>query len=105
MSTVQLDKLALGQMASGHLNLDLSEKVSWDEFPAYVEGFRQICGGVITEKADAPDARLWGITINDVDLRLVYDDYPQMISLESSSDAGDQEIRRLHEKLSEKRVP
>jgi len=103
MKTIQLDKLGLGQMASGHVSLDLSEKVSWEEFPAYAERFRHFCSGVITDRTDAPDARIWGITLNDISLRLVYDDYPQMVSLESSSDAADEEIRRLHKKLSTKR--
>ena len=100
MARLKLDKLAIGTMASGHLNLDISEKVSWDEFPEYASELVKICNGTVTDKADAPDTRIWSVSIGTADLRLVYADYPQMVSLESSSSVADHTIRQLHETLS-----
>ena len=99
MNILRLEKLAIGQMASGHLNLDLSGKVSWNEFPKYASKLVKMCDGIVKNKSDAPDIRIWYIRINEVDLRLVFDDYPQMVSIESSSDAADEKIKLLNEML------
>lgn len=83
-------------MASGNLFLVLSENIGWEEFPDYAEDFIGKVGGKIIEKLDAVDVRIYKIKLKFVTLRLVYEDYPQMVSLESMDDSGDSVIRELY---------
>ena len=98
--TLLLDKLEIERMNSGHLCLNLSDNISWDEFPSYASKLVKVCGGIINSKNDTAEIRIWGVDITDTHLRLVYEDYPQMVSLESDSDASDETIRRLYKMLS-----
>ena len=82
-------------MASGHGCLNLSEQVDWSEFPDYAQQLLAEIGGRHISQIDGPDVRLWEVEVGGDRLRLAYDDYPQMISLESSSGAGDSLLRRL----------
>src|ERR1700723_2709718 len=69
------DALALTTMASGHLCLNLSEEVTWEDFPAYANAFLSAVGGKRTRVAEAADVRLWEVTIDGQQLRLVFDDF------------------------------
>lgn len=82
-------------MASGHLCIELAEGGAWDDFPAFVERLIARIGGVVTAKADAVEARIWTITHSDCELRVVFEDYPSQVSLESPSDLGDAVIQRI----------
>jgi hypothetical protein len=42
---------------------------------------------------------LWDIEIDGVSLRLVYEDYPNRICLESDNDPGDMLLRQLQKRL------
>ena len=95
-----LDALGLQGMASGHRCLNLSERVSWEEFPAYAHELLTFLQGSTVSVADGPDMRLWQMLVEGTALRLVYDDYPQMVSLESDSDASDRLLQRLMTRLS-----
>lgn len=94
-----LDSLALKTMASGHLCLNLTEQIGWAEFPAFADKFIDSIGGTITHRSDGSDLRLWEICLDEHVLRFVFDDYPVMVSLESSDDKGDATLERLHREL------
>ena len=95
-----LDALGLQGMASGHRCLNLSECVSWEEFPDYAQELLAFMHGSKVSAVDGPDVRLWQVQVEGTGLRLVYDDYPQMVSLESDSDAGDRLLQQLDSRLS-----
>lgn len=96
------ESLSINTMASGHLCMNLTDQVSWDEFPVFAETFLCQIGGTIIEKSDGPDLRLWKASIDGHPLRLVFDDFPVMVSLESSDDRGDLLLERLHIELEQK---
>mgnify|MGYP000754842276 CR=1 FL=1 len=100
MKTFPLDALGLQQMASGHVCLNLSTKVGWEDFPAFAEDILEECKGTVIEKADAVDIRMWRVKIEESEVRLVFDDYPAMVSMESSDDAGDLTLKHLSKILS-----
>jgi len=83
----------------------LSESVEWDGFPAYADSFLTALGGKKTGTADAADARLWEVTIDGQQLRLVFDDFPVMVSLESADPLGDAVLRSLYQVLSMRQQP
>ncbi len=82
-------------MASGHGSLNLSERVDWSEFPGYAQQLLAEIGGRQVSQDDGPDIRLWEVEVRGERLRLVYDDYPQMVSLDAGSDAADFLLRSL----------
>lgn len=96
---LHLDALSLQTMASNHLCLNLSERVGWGEFTKYArELMREIRAQKISA-TEAPDMKIWEVLVEGHTLRLVYDDYPQMVSLESTDDGGDALLRRLEASL------
>ncbi len=86
-------------MASGHLNLDLTERLNWEEFPLFADKFIKFFNGSLLSKFDGPDVRIWDIVINNQKYRLTFDDYPVMVSLESMDEAADNEISKILEAL------
>ena len=87
-------------MASGHVCLNLSTKVRWNDFPEFAETILEKCKGIVIETVDAVDIRMWRVKIGKSEVRLVFDDYPVMVSMESSDDAGDQTLKTLSGVLS-----
>lgn len=90
---------SLGRMKSGRLYVELTSDVGWDGFPNYANEFVKLFSGRIISKNDSVDTRVWGVIINGRLLRLVYEDFPVMISLESQSEEGDRFIEGLREVL------
>lgn len=90
---------SLGRMKSGRLYVELTSDVGWEGFPNYVGEFVKLFSGRVISKNDSVDTRVWGVIINDRLLRLVYEDFPVMISLESQSEEGDRFIEGLREVL------
>jgi hypothetical protein len=100
MSALPLDALAVNKMASGHLCLNLSERIGWDAFPNFAHEFLEtFLEGDVIEKTDGPDMRLWKVQIRGCSLRLVFDDFPLMVSLESSDREGDAMIDDVYLRL------
>lgn len=99
MNSLQLDSLAIEKMASSHESLSLSERISWEDFPRFAEDLISLFGGEIIEKIDGPDIRLWQVKYRASTLRLVFDDYPLMVSLESLDSNGDLIIHDLYKIL------
>ncbi|WP_394829076.1 DUF3630 family protein [Pendulispora albinea] len=89
-------------MASGHLCINLSEKVSWEDFPSFAAALLERIGGTRVGTMDAVDARLWDIVIDEHRVILVFDDFPAMVSLEARDREGDDVLRRVHARLKEK---
>ncbi|MGI2030382.1 DUF3630 family protein [Endozoicomonas acroporae] len=85
----------LQKMASGHLSLELSDKITLDEFPEFANRLISVVGGIVEEKNHSVIMCIWDVSINDKQYRLVYDDYPCGVSLESDNDDSDREIYRI----------
>lgn len=96
---LRLDAVRLQPMASGHLCLCLSEQVTWEEFPSYADHLLQMLGGRKVESVDGVDLRIWDVVLGGTRIRLVFDDFPMMVSLESSDEAGDAALRRIELEL------
>jgi len=94
--TLPLEALGLQTMASGHLCLELTERVDWWGFPGYARELVSRIGGEIVSFAESAELRIWDISVDGDMLGLVYQDYPQMISLESNSDRSDALLQRLN---------
>jgi len=86
---------SVGRMKSGRLYVELNSKVGWEGFPGYAEEFVRLFSGEVVCRSDSADARVWEVVINNQVLRLVYEDFPVMISLESKTDGGDEFIEGL----------
>ena len=85
----------VGNMKSGRLYMDLTSTVGWEGFPSYAEEFVKLLSGEILNRSDSVDVRVWEVTLRGLHLRLVYEDFPVMISLESQSEEGDDLIEAL----------
>lgn len=85
----------IGRMSSGRLYAELTSEIGWEGFPDYAEKFVNMFSGRIVSKNDSVDCRVWGVLLNNQSLRLVYEDFPLMITLESQSDGGDEFIEAL----------
>lgn len=94
-----VEALALKPMASGHLCLELTDKVDWNRFPAFAEGVLEKLGGQRLRMNNSVDMHLWEVRVDNAELRLVFDDFPTMVSLESSDDRGDEVLKRIFERL------
>ena len=100
MAKLVFEKLTLEAMASGHLCIRLSEKIGWEEFPAFVDELLPLLDAAITSKTDGVEMRIWELDLPCCSLRLVYEDFPAGVSLESSTDDADDILRDLYKKLS-----
>lgn len=87
--------LFVGRMSSGRLYIELTSAVGWEGFPGYAEEFVSIFSGRVVSRNDSVDTRVWGVSLNNEELRLVYEDFPVMITLESISDGGDKVIEAI----------
>lgn len=87
-------------MASGHLCLNLSERVSWERFDAYAEGLLRELGGTrLKVVAESVEMKIWAVSIRGQALSLVFSDYPAMVSLESPGEGGDSVLQEVHSLL------
>ncbi|MCP3919419.1 MAG: DUF3630 family protein [bacterium] len=87
-------------MASGHACLNLSNRVDWHGFPAYAEAIAGCLDAVVVEAADSADLRIRNLEVAGVHVRLVYDDFPSSVSLESTSTEGDAFLGELFGRFS-----
>jgi len=93
------ERLALETMKSGHLCLELTERVGWEDFARYGEELLHRLDGRVVAKGSISDMHLWHVEIETLPLNLVYEDFPNRIRLESDSHAGDMLLRNLQERL------
>ena len=94
-----LEKLFLKSIASGHSCLELTEKIHWQQFPKFAEELAASIEGTVFDKAESVEMRIWFLRFPTCDISLVYDDFPEMVSLESNSVDGDRLLQSLQEKL------
>jgi hypothetical protein len=99
VSIVPIDALELSSMASGHVCLNLSERVGWDAFPAYARIVVRRLGATSRIVAESVEIRIWELSFAGEKVSLVWNDYPFMVSLESDSDSADIALNRLYLEL------
>ncbi len=99
MACAPFDALQLTRMASGHACLDLSERVTWDCFPELASAVLSRIGGRVIDRADSVGVRVWNVEVGGCVLRLVFDDYPVMASLESRDERGDRVLEAAYHAL------
>jgi len=87
------------KMHSGHISIELTESGTWESFPKFAEEYAIQLGAILIEEIIAPNMRFWKIKIDDIELKLVYDDFPNGISLESDSDEGDEYLLDLFDNM------
>jgi hypothetical protein len=95
MATVPLERLSLKAMASGHPCLDLTGNVNWDQFPLFANELLGTIGASVYDKVESVEMRIWYLQFPRCQIRLVYDDFPQMVSLESNTLEGDELVNTL----------
>jgi hypothetical protein len=96
------EKLTLRHMTSGHLCLELTEAIGWDQFQEFAEELTAMIGASVYDKAEGVEMRIWHLQFPTCQIRLVYDDFPAMVSLESNTLQGDDLLQNLAEQLKRK---
>jgi hypothetical protein len=102
MAPLVPEKPNLKTMASGYLCLELSEAIGWDQFPTFAEELAVLIGATVPDKAEGVEMRIWQLQLPPCRIKLVFDDFPTMVSLESDSLQGDDILRNLPEELKKK---
>ncbi len=82
-------------MASGNESLKLTSDGTWESFPAFAENFVKQIGASIIKKIDGPDIQIWEIRYEGALLNLVYDDYPNGVSIEPKDTDGQNAVDAL----------
>ena len=100
MDKIKFESIKIAKMASGHFYLEFVETIDWHDFPNYASTVLKKLNGKVLKKAESFEIHLLDVVIDVVKLQFVWDDYPYMISLESDSDARDELLKTLFEKLS-----
>ena len=85
------------KMASGQNCIELTEEGTWESFPAFAEQLVKQINAKTVNKIVAPDCILWEIVYNDVKLKLVYDDFPNGVSIEPFNQSDNIIINELFE--------
>ena len=96
---IENEVFTMDKMKSGRSCLNLNSRVSWESFPEYAESLLGVLGGTIQKKSDSPDIRVWEVRTENQTFRLVFEDFPVMVSLESTSVDGDIHLARIKERL------
>lgn len=94
-----MERLVVEPIASGHLSLELTDQPSWESFERYAEELLRRLDARVVERGSTVDMHLWTVEIETVPLRLVYEDFPNRVSLESDSYPGDMLLRKLQARL------
>jgi hypothetical protein len=94
-----LGSLKIEQQACGHLSLLLTERIGWDDFECYATELLRRLDGRVVWKGSAADMHIWNVEIETLPFRLVYDDYPNGVTLESESYPGDMLLQKLQARL------
>jgi len=87
------------KMYSGHVSIELTDSGTWESFPKFAKEYAKQINAILIEEIIAPNMRFWKIKIDDIELKLVYDDFPNGISLESDSDEGDEYLLDLFDNM------
>jgi len=95
-SELPLESLSVESMHNGHKSLNLTEQVSWAGFPTYASELGRVLENCRAPRvvADSVEMRIWELSISNVTVSLVWNDFPNMVSLESRDDLGDAVIAK-----------
>lgn len=96
---VDSNEMNLEKLNSGHLSLELYSKLNWDDFPSFVDALLQGFSGSVEKKTDTVDIRIWELNMSGERLRVVFEDFPVMASLESDTVGGDRLLQEIKDKL------
>lgn len=102
MNRIAFESPAKRAMASGDWCIELTEKGTWESFEPFAEVLAEQWHAKIIEKIDGPDIRIWKIEIEGVVVRLVYDDFPNGVSLEACGPEGNETIEKMFAKVTSK---
>ena len=91
--------MKLSKMASGNLCLTRSEKIDWDQFEEYANQITSLLKAKVKQKNESVVTIIWDILIDNQPLKLVYDDYPLGVTIESDNEDGDKKILEIFEVL------
>lgn len=98
-----IEALVIETMASGELSLLLTERVTWEGFPAYAMRILDLVHGHVTSRADSAAERVWAVMIEGQSYWLSFDDFPLGVSLESRDAGASQRLPAIRELLLSRR--
>jgi hypothetical protein len=96
MPSIRFRAPTLRKMANGQNCIELTEEGTWESFPRFAQALATQINAEIVERVDGPDVRLWIIRVADHDLSLVYDDFPNGVSLEPRDSSSSDLVEQLH---------
>jgi hypothetical protein len=95
----------LERMHNGNLCVELTEAGTWESFEGFAEKWAAQIGAKIQERIDGPDVRLWHILYERHQLLLVYNDYPNAVSVEATEAEANVAIEKLFSIVMSESVP
>lgn len=96
---VPLEALRVERMANGWNSLLLSERVSYEEFPLYVDAVASLLDARPGQAIDGPDIRMRSLRVGLKWYWIVFDDFPCGVTIEPRSRYAARHVERLLEKL------
>lgn len=96
---IPLEQLAIEPMHVGWECLRLTERIGWDDFPAYAKSLSDQLQAQLLDEIDGPDVRIWHVLIGGLPFSIVYDDYPVGVSLEPRTEEASARIPALRAQL------
>jgi len=96
-----LQALSIQKMECGRRYLTLSENISWECFQQFACQLTDMLEGKVIRKFDGVDMRMLEVDIKGCTFRVVFDDFPVMVTLESTDSRSDLLIPELFQKLQE----
>lgn len=85
----------LERTRGGNLSILLTDAGTWESFETFAERWTQQIGAEIVDRVDGPDVRVWRIYYEERTVNLVYDDFPNGISVEAVDADSNAAIERL----------
>lgn len=98
-SLVESTVFEIELMNSGRPCLNLNSRIDWEKFPEFAEKLIHFLGAKVQKKTDSFDVRIWELLIQGEIIRLVFDDFPVMVSLESTNEASDEILMGVKSRL------
>ncbi len=81
---------------SGLESLELTDAGTWESFPLFGDRLVRQIGASIRKEVEGPDIHIWEIEYDGYLLNLVYDDYPNGISIEPNEPRDQEAINILY---------
>ena len=95
----------LRKMKNGNVCVELTEAGTWESFPRFANKWTKQIGAKITDRLDGPDVRIWRISYEGQTLKLVYDDFPNGITVEAIDADSNSAINRIFAMVSSEAAP